>query len=346
MRTQIWFGLALAGISACAATDTGSDAENDSFLNGGKADGGIAEGSLEAAGVLRVANEASLATLKGDVGLVTRTANRIIAFRAGNDAALGTGDDQRFQTLAQLDAVPYVGPVALEELLAYAEAQGYVSAEDPFAADPAGQPIASYDETLALLPAGETFAKLGRFDVFEQHRTCASSGCTSWQDTTSLTLTTILNGGPGGKQVFEALPLEGDIYLAARTAYPKAQLFLEMQGDPDVDGNRLFVTCFVGPYTSEADRPVIDARGLQTCDTFVTNFDEIAIERAGSGPQFDTLWGLQISDTRVTPIDWAGHTAADQGYLTPSHLALVANQSADYYKQTARLAIAADLARP
>jgi hypothetical protein len=346
MRNHIWLGLALAGISACAATDTGADGEDDSFLAGGKADGSITEGSPEAAGVLRVANEASLATLKADVGLVTRTANRIIAYRAGDDAALGTGDDRQFQTLAELDAVKYVGPVALEELLAYAEAQGYVPDMDPFAADPAGQPIASYDDTLALLPAGETFAKLGRFDVFEQRRACGASGCTSWQATTSLTLTTVLDDGPGGKQVFETLPLEGDLYLVARTAYPKAQLFLEMQGDPDVDGNRLFVTCFVGPYTSEADRPVIDARGLRTCDTFVTNFDEIAIERAGSGPELDTLWGLQISDATVTPIDWYGRSATDQGYLTPSHLALVANQSADDYKQTARLAIAADLARP
>lgn len=346
MGKYVWLGLALAGITACAVTDAGEDGENDSFLGAGKADGGLADGSRPAAGVLRVANESSLETLDSDVGLSTRAANRIIAFRAGADTTLGTGDDRRFQTLAELDAVPYVGSRALEALLAYAEDRGYLPSVDPFAADPAGQPIATYDDVLALLPEGEAFADLGRFVVFEQHRVCGASGCTPWQDTTLLTLTTVLSGGPGGRQVFPALPLEGQVYLESIEAYPQAQLYLALQGDPDHNGDRLFFWCFVGPYTGETARPVIAARGLTTCDTFVTNFDEIALARAGQGPSFDRLFGLQISDTRTTSIDWGGQAATDKGYLTPSHLALVSNQSADYYMQTARLAIAADLARP
>jgi hypothetical protein len=348
MRNHIWFGLVLAGLVACGTTNAAEDGENDSFTGGGKADGGgIADGTPEAIGVLRVANGSSLATLKSRVGLTKRTASHIISFRAGADATLGTSDDRDFRTLAELDAVPYVGPVAFDELLAYAEAQGDVPSEDPFAADPAGQQVASYDDVVQLFPPGTSFASLGRFNMFEQHRSCGAASCTPWQDTASLVFTTILNGGPGGQQVFQTLPLEGDVYLVARTNYPKANLYLELQGDPDASGNRLFTSCFVGPYTGDSSRAVIAARGLQTCDTSVTGFDEIAIERAGQGPVLDRLWGIQISDVaKVVPIDWGGTSASDLGYLTVSHLALVANQSADYYRETARLAVAADLSRP
>jgi hypothetical protein len=348
MRNHIWFGVVLAVLAACGTTNIAEDGENDSFSGGGKADGGgIAEGTPEAIGVLRVANDASLATLKSGVGLTKRTASNIIGFRAGADATLGTSDDRGFRTLAELDAVRYVGPVAFEELLAYAESQGDVPSDDLFAAAPAGQRVASYDDVLRMLPAGASFANLGRFNLFEQHRDCGPSSCAPWQDTASLVFTTVLDGGPGGQQVFQTLPLEGDVYLVAVANYPKANLYLELQGDPDAAGNRLFMSCFVGPYTGDSSRAVIAARGLETCSTSVTGFDEIAIERAGHGPLLDRLWGIQISDVaNVVPIDWGGASASDLGYVTASHLALVANQSADYYHQTARLAVAADLSAP
>ena len=107
--------LALAG---CAGSDSDPiDAESDSFPSG-KSDGGIDPGSPEAAGVLALVNDAAvtLEMLDDDARLHATAAANIIATRP-------------FASLAELDAVPYVGPVALDRLLAYAAANGYVPTE-------------------------------------------------------------------------------------------------------------------------------------------------------------------------------------------------------------------------
>ncbi len=75
----------------------------------------IPEGSLEAIGVLRVANELDFVTLDDAVGLDRRAAQNIVDDR-------GTG----FESLTALDAVSYVGERAFNRLLAYASANGYV----------------------------------------------------------------------------------------------------------------------------------------------------------------------------------------------------------------------------
>ena len=68
--------------------------------------------------------------LDDEVGLDRRAAANIIAHRAGDDEALGTSDDRAFGTLNELDAVPYVGPSALERLHDYAVANGFGPAPD------------------------------------------------------------------------------------------------------------------------------------------------------------------------------------------------------------------------
>lgn len=99
--------------AACVATPA-TDGRDDTFLSDGKTDnGGISEGSPEAAGVLAVANGLSEDQLKSDVGLSDNAASHI--------AAGGP-----YSTLADLDAVPYVGSIAFGKLLAYARANGYV----------------------------------------------------------------------------------------------------------------------------------------------------------------------------------------------------------------------------
>ncbi|HUH03932.1 MAG TPA: hypothetical protein VML75_18175 [Kofleriaceae bacterium] len=97
----------------------------------GKADSPLT--SAETAGVLRVANEAPLEVLDLDVPLDARAARGIVAHRFGVDGRPNTADDQRFATLEELDAVPWVGPVALGRLLAYAHARGLVEDAAPAA---------------------------------------------------------------------------------------------------------------------------------------------------------------------------------------------------------------------
>lgn len=66
---------------------------------------------------------ATLAVLRQDARIESRAAKGIVAFRAGVDGVLGTADDKRFASVAQVDAVPYVGAVALAKLDAYAATQ-------------------------------------------------------------------------------------------------------------------------------------------------------------------------------------------------------------------------------
>jgi hypothetical protein len=101
-------------LGAACASSPPSDGRDDTFLAGGKTDSGISEGSPEAAGVLAVVNSLSEDQLRDDVGLSDRAASHIAAH------------GPTFTTLAELDAVPYVGSIAFDKLLAYARANGYI----------------------------------------------------------------------------------------------------------------------------------------------------------------------------------------------------------------------------
>ena len=110
--------------SALSVFATGCDepapqGEPDVALPGGKADGvfGVQEGSVEARAILRVASESALAVLDDDAGLDRRAATGIVDARERSGA---------FETLAQLDAVPFVGASAFAKLLAFAKGSGFV----------------------------------------------------------------------------------------------------------------------------------------------------------------------------------------------------------------------------
>jgi hypothetical protein len=129
MKTTATLASLVIAVTSCVGSPD-EDGRDDSF-NDGKADSGnVAEGSRQAKGVLRVANEVSLEVLREDppdgVGLADRAVDNIGDVRLGDDGAPGTADDGRFDTLAELDAVPFVGPIAFKKLLAYAEANGFV----------------------------------------------------------------------------------------------------------------------------------------------------------------------------------------------------------------------------
>jgi phosphatidylserine/phosphatidylglycerophosphate/cardiolipin synthase-like enzyme len=103
------------------------DGVDDAFPSG-KADGGFDEGSPEAIGVLRYVNDTTetAATLKSGARVTSRVAGNIVKHRDGADGSAGTADDDRFDTLAELDAIPYVGPATLNALVERARDLGYV----------------------------------------------------------------------------------------------------------------------------------------------------------------------------------------------------------------------------
>lgn len=96
-----------------------------------------AEGTPLAYGMLRVANELDHTALDVDVALDRRAADSIIAHRAGTDSLLGTADDHYVGSIAELDALYWLGPAQLARIQSYAPLHGYVpTAVPPAACEP------------------------------------------------------------------------------------------------------------------------------------------------------------------------------------------------------------------
>lgn len=79
------------------------------------------QAALEVAGILRFVNgpEATVEVLDVDVGLDVRAARGIVRHVLGRDGRRGTADDDQITSLAELDAISYVGPSAFEKLSDY-----------------------------------------------------------------------------------------------------------------------------------------------------------------------------------------------------------------------------------
>jgi 5'-nucleotidase len=113
----------LAPLAIGCQTDAGDveDGENDTFVTDGKDDSsGIADGSPEACAVIKLVNVASAETLDLDVGLSSRAASNLAKVRDGDDGERHSNDDGWYATLADVDAVRYVGPATFRRLAAYA----------------------------------------------------------------------------------------------------------------------------------------------------------------------------------------------------------------------------------
>lgn len=168
------------GLALAACTETPVDGENDPFLIDGKTDtGGIAEGTPEAAAVLFVANSTSRADLVGEVGVAAKAADNIVAVRDGDDGAAGTADDEQFTTLAELDAVPFVGPVAFAALLEYARDNDLVG-DVPVAADDPFDPNACSGAAMTHAQALSSLGTLGSYQIAFRKRTCVNGVCPDW----------------------------------------------------------------------------------------------------------------------------------------------------------------------
>jgi phosphatidylserine/phosphatidylglycerophosphate/cardiolipin synthase-like enzyme len=119
-RTVLFAGVCI--LTACGGTepqdDVGGDEENASF--------GVLSGKADGSGPTACQLDKLLAELNGplaqvdalkEVGVHTRAAKSISAYVLGADGSLGTWDDGTIETLEQLDALKYVGPAALSQLL-------------------------------------------------------------------------------------------------------------------------------------------------------------------------------------------------------------------------------------
>lgn len=84
--------------------------------------------TVEEAAVLAVVNDrrVTVEILDDVVGLDARGAAGIHSFMAGPDGELGTPDDRRFKTLAELTELPFVGETGTRLLVGYAALEGYL----------------------------------------------------------------------------------------------------------------------------------------------------------------------------------------------------------------------------
>ncbi|MEQ9321385.1 MAG: phospholipase D-like domain-containing protein [Polyangiaceae bacterium] len=126
MRRATLFSTLLAFTSLASAVTGCSGASDDDNVDA--ITGTIAAGSPEEAAVLALVNDPAVdqPLLDDEVGLDVRAATNIIEHRDGPDATVGTGDDDLFDDIVELDDISYVGPSALASLLAYAQAHGYM----------------------------------------------------------------------------------------------------------------------------------------------------------------------------------------------------------------------------
>jgi len=112
-------------LAACAAPE----ADND--LVAGLM-GPLTDDTPDGQGVLSLLNDASttFTVLDIDAHLDKRAAKNLIAHRNGPDGEFGTADDNPFDTIAEADAVKWVGPSALGRLLDYATLNGFIPQAD------------------------------------------------------------------------------------------------------------------------------------------------------------------------------------------------------------------------
>lgn len=180
------FLLASLSLVACVDPDTGDeDGADDSFLADGKADAsGIRERSPDALGVLTVANTATRDELRDAIGLGATTVKRLLAHRDGPDGRARTNDDNLFDSLTELDGVPYVGVASFQRLLAFARDAGFVVA-DPFASGACDGPTITRAEIDEVSHGGTGRLPGGR--AYKRTRTCAAPGaCGPWSAATLL----------------------------------------------------------------------------------------------------------------------------------------------------------------
>jgi hypothetical protein len=111
-------------VGACGFDDSAAIEDRGESTFEVEGEGPLTEGSPEALAILELANTATFEVLDAtsEVGLSARAAANIVAHRIGADRVAGTPDDDPFDTLAELDRVPFVGANAFARLLAYVRA--------------------------------------------------------------------------------------------------------------------------------------------------------------------------------------------------------------------------------
>lgn len=114
MRQVSLFVASLALVTGCVAEDS-PDGRDDAGFTVGKADGSSLT-ACEKDAIIAFLNEGPSADKLEEVGVHARAAAELVQHRDGADGVFGTDDDDRFDTVDEVDAVPYVGEAAVSQL--------------------------------------------------------------------------------------------------------------------------------------------------------------------------------------------------------------------------------------
>ncbi|MGE0784886.1 MAG: phospholipase D-like domain-containing protein [Sandaracinaceae bacterium] len=114
-RHGLWLCVAALALGACVASSP--DGEDDvGLVPGGKADGSDYS-ACELSAVVSQLNGGLGADRLIEAGVHSRAARNLVERRNGTDGEFGTDDDRLFETIADVDAVSWVGPVAIQQLV-------------------------------------------------------------------------------------------------------------------------------------------------------------------------------------------------------------------------------------
>lgn len=104
-------------LCACAPPASPDGERDPAVVPGAKADGSDFR-TCELLAVVGWLNEGPGAGALVEAGVHARAAQHLTAHRDGPDAVFGTADDALFATIDEVDAVPWVGPTAMRQLVA------------------------------------------------------------------------------------------------------------------------------------------------------------------------------------------------------------------------------------
>lgn len=175
---------ALALTSACTDLEPSGDSENDIALEG-KADGQYSQCQLDA--IVSWLNGPITAADMIAAGVNTRAARNLAKHRDGSDKLFGTADDNPYDTIAEVDAVAYVGAATFAQLAAASGDSCDAPSDDPF--DPAScqGPTITQERATALLAGHYGYGAkntVGGYEVLMRTRTCANPSddttCGAW----------------------------------------------------------------------------------------------------------------------------------------------------------------------
>ncbi len=133
MFPRLVLAVAVVSSAACAVDATDPDGPDDVAVGSdGKSDDAT-YGACELAAVVDYLNGGVDVQGLLDAGVHVQAAEGLVAHRDGSDGVFGTEDDDLFDDIFEVDDVLYVGPVALEQLVAAATVDDRC-AVDPYAA--------------------------------------------------------------------------------------------------------------------------------------------------------------------------------------------------------------------